>query len=87
MHEWSFSDDNARDQYNHLPDDGRAALDELLRAVCLVPFNFVEQPDPKYQGHAGASKMLDFAEGRGMVTVQVVEAYLAVNVWSIQWLG
>lgn len=87
MYEWSFVSDQVREQYEALPADGRAAFDDLMSAVALVPFNFVQHSDPRFEGHAGASAMLDFAGGRGIAVVQVYEADEAVVVWSIQWLG
>lgn len=87
MYRPTFSDGKSREQYRDLPPDGRAALDELMRAVCLVPYNFMPRPPQAAYGSATSSALLDFADGLGLVTVQVYDPDLEVVIWDIQWFG
>lgn len=83
---WEFNDDLVRQQFGAMPPEGRRALVGLMDAVALVPFNFVEQSDPAYQGHAAPVKTLPFGAG-GLVTFQVYEPGERVVVLQVLWLA
>jgi hypothetical protein len=72
--------DQAREQAAALPIEGVLALLEFMTAMSLAPWNFA---DPQ-QGNMPTAA---FGDGRGLVTVLILDGRRELFVTKVQWIG
>ncbi len=80
VYAWSFMSPVPQAEADAMPREGMLALMEHMAAMSLAPWNFA---DPQQ----GNMPTLAFGDGRGLVTVLILDDRRELFVTKVQWIG
>jgi hypothetical protein len=79
VYSWAFMSPVPQAEADDMPREGMLALMEHMTAMSLAPWNFAEP-------ESGNMPTVSFGDGRGLVTVLVLDDRREMFVTKVQWL-
>jgi hypothetical protein len=80
VYNWSFMGPVPQQEADELPHEGRLALQEFMTALSLNPWGFTDE-------NGGTMPTTPFAQGRGLLTVVILDYRRELVITKVQWLG